>query len=377
MKKKWIYLDNAATSHPKPKAVAAAMARAVEHSAGNPGRGFHKTGLAATRALFHARETISDFFGLSHPERLIFTRGATEGMNLIIKGLAPPGGRVAISRLEHNCVIRPLETMKKRKVVVEYAPCLENGTPDPERIPEVDMLITTAASNVTGALADIDTLAEAHRGRKSLLVVDASQAAGPIPMPWADKVSAWVAPGHKGLLGPQGIGIAWFAPGVEPEPLVEGGTGSASDLPVTPPFWPDRHEAGTINTPGVAGLLAGIKYIAARGAQAIREHEIALCSMVLEALGNHPRIELYPPHDPRQRGSLVSFNVKGMDCSQVAELLDRKGVAVRAGLHCSPQAHRFMGTFPGGAVRVTPGPFTTKAQIRLFISILFGIIGKP
>ncbi|MDH5638704.1 MAG: aminotransferase class V-fold PLP-dependent enzyme, partial [Nitrospinota bacterium] len=188
------------------------------------------------------------------------------------------------------------------------------------------------------------------------------------------EASVLVAPGHKGLLGPQGVGLAWFAPGVEPEPMVEGGTGSASEDPFTPEFWPDRHEAGTTNTPGVAGLLAGIRYISARGVKSIREHETTLCAMLIEALGNHPDIDLYPPHDAAKRSSLVSFNVRGVDCATVANLLDQKHVASRAGLHCSPEAHRFMGTFPGGATRVSPGPFTTKREIRLFISTLVKII---
>jgi len=372
--KKTIYMDNAATSHPKPKSVVRAVAEAIDKGAGNPGRGFHRQGMAATRIIFQAREEIAQFLGLPHPERLVFTGGATQGLNLALKGLLRPGDRVAISRLEHNAVIRPLETLKKTATLVEYAPCLDNATPDPAKIPDVKMLVTTAASNVTGAVADIGALAEACRRKGPLLVVDAAQAAGSIPMPAAGGVSVFVAPGHKGLLGPQGVGLAWFAPGVEPDPLVEGGTGSASEEPLTPGFWPDRHEAGTMNTPGVAGLLAGVRYIAARGVESIREHETTLCAMLLEALGNHPRISLYPPHDAGRRASLVCFNIMGMDSAGVANILDQNQVAVRAGLHCSPEAHRRMGTFPGGAVRVSPGPFTTKKEIRLFISILFKAI---
>ncbi|MDH5511572.1 MAG: aminotransferase class V-fold PLP-dependent enzyme, partial [Nitrospinota bacterium] len=219
--KKYVYLDNAATSHPKPKSVAKAMADAVEKGAGNPGRGFHQPGMATTRIIFQAREEAARFFGLLHPERLVFTGGATQGLNLALKGLLGPGDRVAVSRLEHNAVTRPLQTLKTRGVLVEHAPSLDNGTPDPSRIPDVKMLVTTVASNVTGAMADIGALAEACRKKGALLVLDAAQTAGSVPMPSAGEVSVLVAPGHKGLLGPQGVGLAWFAPGVEPEPLVE------------------------------------------------------------------------------------------------------------------------------------------------------------
>jgi selenocysteine lyase/cysteine desulfurase len=292
-------------------------------------------------------------------------------LNLALRGLLKPGDRVAISRLEHNAVIRPLETMKAQGVTVEYAPCLENGTPDPDRIPDVEMVITVAASNVSGAVADIGALADSCRAKGISLVVDAAQAAGSIPMPWAAKVSAIAMAGHKGLLGPQGIGLAWFAPGVEPAPLIEGGTGSASESATTPPFWPDRQEAGTPNTPGAAGLLAAMKYIAKRGIADIQRHETQLCAMILEALGNNPMITVYPPKDARLRASLVTFNVKGMDPASVSGLLDAAGVAVRSGLQCAPEAHRFIGTFPAGAVRVSPGPFSSKSDIRYFIDLLF------
>ena len=368
---KQIYLDNAASSHPKPKTVASAMARAVTHAAGNPGRSFHKHSLAASRIIHEARETLAGLLGLPHPERLIFTRGATEGLNLAIRGLIKPGERVAISHLEHNSVIRPLESLKAQGVEVEYAPSLRNGMPDPARVPDVEMLITVAASNVTGAIAEMEALAQSCRARGVKLVVDAAQAAGSIPMPWADKVSAIAMAGHKGLLGPQGIGLAWFAPGVEPAPLIEGGTGSASESAITPSFWPDRHEAGTPNTPGAAGLLAAAKYLAKRGILDIQEHEIALCSIIMEALGNNPLITLYPPFDPKERASLVTFNVKGMDPAQVSDLLNHAGIAVRSGLHCAPEAHKFLGSFPAGAVRASPGAFSSKAEVRRFLDVLF------
>jgi len=365
-----IYLDNCATSHPKPRAVATAMANTVTNVAGNPGRSFHKASLAATRILFQAREAAAELLGLDHPERLVFTRGATEGLNLAIKGLLKPGEKMAISMLEHNSVIRPAEAMKRQGVTVEHAPCGPDGLPDPARIPAVKALVTTAASNVTGAIADLLPLAQACRAKGVLLVVDAAQAAGSIPMPAAGQASVIAMTGHKGLLGPQGIGLAWFAPGVEPAPLIEGGTGSASESAMAPEFWPDRHEAGTLNTPGAAGLLAAVKYIASRGIEDIREHEVRLCGVLIEALANHRDIIVYPPLDAGRKASLVSFNVRGVDPAQVSTLLGMRGIAVRSGLHCCPQAHRFLGTFPDGAVRASPGPFTTKKQIGLFIKAL-------
>lgn len=367
--KKHTYLDNASSSFPKPRQVAKAVADAIGKVGANPGRGGHILGAKADRIVFDAREALARLLNLPDSGRLIFTKNATEGINLALKGLLKPGDRAAVSRLEHNAVMRPLSTLAKRGVAFEYAPADENGLPDPANVPDVKALVTVAGSNVTGAMADLPALARECRRKGTLLIVDAAQTAGAVPLDGSE-IDVLVCAGHKGLLGPQGTGLAWFAPGVEPEPLLEGGTGSGSESVDMPAFWPDRQEAGTLNTPGIAGLGAAAGYLLDKGVEAVREKETGLCRMLIEGLGNEAKVETYPPFDHEKRCSLVCFNVAGMDPAQVGDGLASGGVAVRVGLHCSPEAHKFMGTFPGGAVRVSPGPFTAKKDVKRFFEVL-------
>ncbi len=372
--KRPVYLDNAATSFPKPRAVIKAIQNALENIGGSPGRGGHKMALTASRTLFSARMAIAELLGLKNPERIVFTKNATEGMNIALKGLLREMDNVAISHLEHNSVIRPLKSLEEsRGIGALHAPADRYGLPDPARIPDVSALVTTGASNVTGAVADIRSLGKRFGNKKTLLIVDAAQTAGSIPFDTAG-VDALICAGHKGLLGPQGTGFVWFAEGVDPIPLIEGGTGSESASDHLPSYWPDRFEAGTPNTPGIAGLKAGVEYIARRGIEAIREKEKVLCAMIIERLANDSSIILYPPFDLSARASLVTFNIKGEDPSEVAEKFSRQGIALRAGLHCAPSAHRFLGTFPEGAVRVSPGPTTTKTDIKSFFTALDSIL---
>ncbi len=364
-----VYLDNASSSFPKPKAVAKAVADTISLVGANPGRAGHALGLKASRIVFEARIAIAQLLKLPHPERIIFTKNATEGINLGLKGILKRGDKVVISRLEHNAVIRPLTAMSRRGVRVEYAPCDENGLPDPGAIPDAAMLVTVGGSNVTGALADVKALGEACRKKGALLMVDAAQTAGCVPFD-VSKIDILACAGHKGLLGPQGTGFVWFAPHVSPGTMIEGGTGSDSESGAMPGFWPDRHEAGTLNTPGIAGLKAAAKYLSKRTIKAVREHEIGLCRAIMERLRNDPRVIVYPPSRPGRRVSLVSFNAKGIDPAELGERLDRYKVACRVGLHCSPEAHKFLGTFPEGTVRISPGAMTTKADIKEFFKAL-------
>jgi len=366
--KRPIYLDNASSSFPKPKTVARAVARTIAEVGANPGRAGHRLGLKASRIVYGARLAIAELFDLPNPERIVFTKNATEGLNLALKGLLGRGDRVEISALEHNSVIRPLTALKRRGVRVDYAKLNNDGLPVAAR-PGARALVTVGGGNVSGALADVAALGAACADKKTLLIVDAAQTAGSVPFRAAG-VDALVCTGHKGLLGPQGTGFVWFAPGVEPRPLLEGGTGSDSANPAMPAYWPDRHEAGTVNTPGIAGLKAAADYLRRRTLEAVRAHELALVRSILERLGADPRIVLYPPFDPERRASIVTFNVRGKDPALVGAALDRFGVACRVGLHCSPESHRFLGTFPEGAVRVSPGAMTAKADIGGFFKAL-------
>jgi len=364
-----IYLDNAATSFPKPGPVVKAVVRTMESVGGNPGRGGRSRALQAARILFDTRMAIADLLKLGHPERIIFTRNATEGLNMALKGLLRKGDTAAISALEHNSVTRPLHALKKRGVKFHHALLDKNGLPDPKHVPKVKMLVTTGASNVTGAVADVAALGKACRRLGVLFMVDAAQTAGAMPFDTSN-IDVLVCSGHKALLGPQGVGFVWFSPGVEPDTWMEGGTGSDSESLNMPSYWPDRHEAGTMNTPGIAGLGAGVKFLLKKGLVGVREKEVALCRAIIEWMANDDRIILYPPRGPEERAGLVSFNVKGMDPAEAGDTLDRKGVACRVGLHCSPDAHRFMGTFPDGAVRVSPGVMSTMKEVKTFLSIL-------
>ncbi|MBI4665937.1 MAG: aminotransferase class V-fold PLP-dependent enzyme [Nitrospinae bacterium] len=375
MRNKLVYLDNAATSHPKPATVINAVGKAIAGIAGSPGRGGHKGSLAAARMMFSARETIAEFFGLSCPERIVFTRNATEGLNIAIKGLIHAGHKVAISRLEHNSVIRPIMARKNVGVDVDYAPCDNNGLPDIVNLPDVDYLVTTSASNVTGAVINTQALASACRKKNIKLILDAAQSAGSIPLNAKD-VDVLVCSGHKGLLGPQGIGFVYFAPGMEPDCFLEGGTGSDSESERMPDIWPDKFEAGTPNVPGVAGLKAGIEYIKRMPVAKIRQKELATLKLLISNLKDMEGVTVYGPGKLSSRAGLVSFNVAGIDPSIIADELDSQGVAVRAGLHCAPEAHKFIGSFPQGSVRVSPGPFTALKDINIFIEAMRRILKK-
>lgn len=363
-----IYLDNAATSHPKPKSVARAVARVIE-AGGNPYRGGSAEALKMARLIFEARMDIASLLGLENPGRIVFTRNATEGLNMALKGLLKRGDEVAISGLEHNAVIRPLTALRKRGVKFRHAPLDADGLPNPKRIPKVKMLVTTGASNVTGAVADVKVIGDACRRQGTMLMVDAAQTAGSVPFD-ASSIDILACTGHKALLGPQGIGFVWFAPGVEPETWIEGGTGSDSISDKMPDYWPDRHEAGTPNAPGIAGLAEGTRYLMKRSIEDVRAWEEELCALILEYFSNDHRITVYPRIKPKTRASIVSFNIRGIDPAEVGDALNRRGVSVRVGLHCAPEAHRFMKTFPEGTVRVSPGAITKKKDIQKFLSIL-------
>ncbi len=367
--KRAVYLDNAASSFPKPKAVARAVASAIDTWGGNPGRGVGKGTLIFDRLIFGARESIASLLNLPNPERIIFTHSATEGINIALKGLLTKGDSVAISGLEHNAVIRPLHQLKKKGVLVKHSALDKNGLPDFKRLDKTSMLVTTGGSNVTGAIANTKAIGKACKKLGVLFFVDAAQTAGSRPMD-VSNIDILVSAGHKGLLGPQGTGFVWFRPGIEPCSIMEGGTGSESENPEMPPYFPDRLEPGTMNTPGIAGLKASVEWLSRKTIEAVQGHEIKLNKLILEALRNNPKIEVYPPYNPVTRTSLVTFNVKGKDPALIGDILSRRGIALRTGLHCAPEAHKFLGTFPGGGIRVSPGALTKTGDVKYFLNEL-------
>ncbi len=363
-----IYLDNAATSHPKAPGVAAAVARCIDEGTGSPGRGSHALALEASRLLFATREACAGLLGLPRAERLIFTRNATEALNLVIQGSVPAGGLVALSSLEHNAVMRPLRQLETtrgvRLLVVPFDGC---GRPDPQSLrlaleQRPDLMVLTAASNVTGGLTPVEEVAE-RCGRKGIpLCLDASQSAGHRALPAGCQYLCFS--GHKGLLGPAGTGGVYLAEGASPMPLVLGGTGSASDSEFQPDFLPDRYESGTPNLPGLAGLLVATRFLSTTGIETIQARESTLCDDLLRGLLLLPGVSSQGPGPGMERAPVISINIFDRDLGEIALALDRRGICTRVGLHCAPAAHRSIGTFAsGGTLRFSPGYFTTPLEI--------------
>lgn len=377
-----IYLDNAATSYPKAPTVAEAVRLQVIEGGGNPGRASHSMARDASELLFDVREETARFLGISCAERLVFTKNATEALNLAILGSVRAGATVAVSSLEHNAVMRPLRWLEaSRGIRVLTFGCDQEGRPDPAELDAVlaarpDLFIVTMASNVTGALLPVEEIAERCRAAGIPIGVDASQVAGHRPISADDMgVSFLCFPGHKGLLGPTGTGGLYAAPGFDPEPLIRGGTGSVSESETQPNFLPDRYEAGTANVLGLAGLLAAVRFLSRTGMDTVRARESAATERLLRGLAGLPGLKAYGPPAGADRTPIVTVTAQGLSSADIARELDLRDIAVRAGLHCAPAAHRSIGTFAeGGAVRFSPGYFTTDADVDATISAMEDIL---
>ena len=358
-----IWLDSAATSFQKPAAVRHAVWRAMA-TMSSPGRGGYASAMEAAETLFRCRCALGDMFGVSEPGRVVFTSSATHGLNIAIKSLIAPGGRVVISGYEHNAVTRPLHALDAEVRVAasplfdrEAALCAFRG-----KLPGADAAICCHVSNVFGYVLPLEEIAELCRQEGVPLIVDASQSAGVCPLNAEELGCAFAAmPGHKGLLGPQGTGVL-LCGSENVIPLLEGGTGSDSENPAMPTFLPDRLEAGTHNVPGIAGLLAAAEWISNRGIEAIRRHETALRRRIADRLRADRRITVFQAEDDSLQTGVLSFQIDGVDCETAADRLAQRGIAVRAGLHCAPLAHRTAGTIENGTVRLSVSPFTTGAE---------------
>jgi len=366
-----IYLDNGATSFPKPPAVAAAMSHFLLEVGGSPGRSGHRLSQEAARVVFECREALAALFGAPDSRRIAFTLNATQALNTAIYGLLLPGDRVVATAMEHNSTMRPLRDLERRGVIsLEVLPCDAAGRLDLERLDAAlrsrpRLLAAVHASNVSGAILPLREVGAMTRAAGTLLLLDAAQSAGALPIDVeADGVDLLAFTGHKALFGPQGTGGLWARAGIEPRPLFRGGTGSNSELEEQPEFWPDRLESGTLNAVGIAGLLAGVSFIAEKGIAAIRAREEALTRRLLDGLRAVAGITLYGPERAAERSPIVSANFAGLVPSEAGFLLEEGfGVLTRVGLHCAPAAHRTLGTYPQGTVRFAPGFFTTEAEI--------------
>jgi cysteine desulfurase / selenocysteine lyase len=373
-----IYLDNAATSFPKAPGVAAAVARALDAPLGNAGRPSSISILAASRIAFEAREALSLLLGAPDSRRIVFTKNATEALNLAILGSLPPGGKLATSCLEHNSVMRPAKRLEaERGVRLLTFFCDELGRPDPDSLADAiaarpDLLVVTAVSNVTGAVVPYEETASLCRRGGVPVLVDGSQAAGhfPIALGGTD-ISAFCFAGHKGLLGPEGTGGLWIAEGFDPEPLLCGGTGSDSASEFQPDSLPDRYEAGTQNAPALAGLLEAVRFLERTGVDEVERREAALRDRLTLGLARLPRLRVLGPGAGTRAAPVVSLVAEGVSPAELAARLGGRGVAARHGLHCAPSAHRALGTLEsGGTLRLSPGFFTTEAEIDETIAIL-------
>lgn len=362
-----IYMDNGATSFPKPPAVWEAMERFLREVGGSPGRSGHRLSQEAARIVFNCRESLAALFGVPDSRRIVFTVNATEALNVAILGLLKRGDRVVTTSMEHNSVMRPLRALvRSRGILLDIVKSDGAGRVNLQRLGEAlaagpRLVVVNHASNVTGAVAPLAEIGPMVKDAGSLFLVDAAQSAGVLPVDVeGSRIDLLAFTGHKGLLGPQGTGGLWVREGVEVEPVYRGGTGSNSELEEQPSFYPDRLESGTQNAVGLAGLHAGVEFIRERSVDALREHERNLARRLLEGLAQLSGIRIYGPGADGERTSVVSFTIEGMDPSEVGFLLDEAfGVLARTGLHCAPGAHRTIGTYPTGTVRLSPGCFTT------------------
>jgi cysteine desulfurase family protein len=368
-----IYLDNSATTWPKPPGVIKAMARYLREIGGNPGRSGHSRSIDAARTLYEAREALATFFHVRDPLRIVFTLNATDALNLALKGLLHPGDHVITSSMEHNSVMRPLRDLERKGIELSVVPCSEAGLLDPDDVekgirPNTKMVILTHASNVIGTVLPVRNVGRITRERDLLFLVDAAQTAGAYPINMdKDCIDLLAFTGHKSLYGPQGTGGLVIGERVrekEMSPLRQGGTGSRSEFEEQPDFLPDRFESGTPNGIGIAGLLAGLQYIEKRGIEAIRLHEMGLIEKLLAGLREIPRAKFYGPRNGKERTATLSLNIPGLPSSEVALRLEREfEILCRSGLHCAPSAHRTIGTFPEGTVRFSLGAFNTRDEV--------------
>jgi len=368
-----LYLDNAATSWPKPPGVAAAMLAFLADVGANPGRSGHGRSIAAARIVSDAREAVAELVGASDPLRVVFGPNATTALNLALAGLLHPGDHAVCSAMEHNAVMRPLRALERRGVELTVVPCAPTGelaVADVEAAlrPHTRLVVLTHASNVTGTIMPIAEVGRLTRARGVLLLVDAAQSAGCLPVDVAaDAVDLLAFTGHKGLLGPMGTGGLVLGDRVDVAaltPLVHGGTGSRSAEEVQPEFLPDRYEAGTPNVVGLAGLAVGVRWLLDRGVVEVRRHEVDLTGRLLAGLAGVPGVEVQGTQDATRRTATVSFTVTGVDPADAGLWLeDEAGILCRVGLHCAPAAHRTLGTFPTGTIRFGLGVFTTVDDV--------------
>jgi cysteine desulfurase/selenocysteine lyase len=375
-----IYLDNAATSFPKPESVYQALDRFARTSLANPGRAGHRMAIGAEQQLDACRHALNQFFHGEAPERWIFTMNCTDGLNLAIKGIVQPGDHVVTTDLEHNSISRPLRALEKAGVIGLTRVASEDGYVDPEAIrraitPATSLVAMTHASNVLGTVQPIEAIAPIVRSAGALFLLDAAQTAGVVPLDLREIAVDLVAfPGHKALYGPTGTGALYVGPRTDGRlrPWREGGTGGDSSSPTQPTALPYALEGGTPNVLGVAGLAAGVAWVAEQGPDSLRRHEVRLLQPVVDWAQEAEGWRIAGRWDPETHVGALSLIVPdALPPQDIGAILDTSfDIAVRPGLHCAPYIHRRLGTFPDGTLRLSPGPFSTTADIDAFVRAL-------
>ena len=381
-----IYFDNAATSWPKPPTVAAALTHYLAEIGANPGRSGHRLAVEAARVVYEAREAVAELFNAADPLRVVFGANATEALNLVLNGLLRPGDHVVTSSMEHNSVMRPLRFLELKGVALTIVQCSPEGALDPTDLkaairPDTRLIVLNHASNVTGTLLPVAEAGHIARQHDILLMVDAAQTAGACPIDiQADDIDFLAFTGHKSLYGPMGTGGLVIGERVNVSQLTpqkRGGTGSRSEHEEQPDFLPDMLESGTPNAIGLAGLIAGIRWVREQGVPYVRTHERALTAQLLAGLASIPGITIYGPRVADCQAATVSFNIESLEPSEVGHRLDEEyAIMCRVGLHCSPAAHRTLGTFPAGTVRFGLGAFNTRDEVTAALQAVAELSGK-
>jgi cysteine desulfurase/selenocysteine lyase len=372
-----IYLDNAATSWPKPPQVAQAMMRFLGEVGANPGRSGHRLSIEAARVVYRTREAVAGLLGVADPMRIIFCANATHALNLALRGLLGSGQHVVTTSMEHNSVMRPLRALEAEGIALTVVECSPEGVLDPAAVkqalrPETTLIVMTHASNVVGTLMPVREVAEIARAHDLLLLVDGAQSVGALPIDMDGLGADLLAfTGHKALCGPAGTGGLIIGERVDIaclEPLTRGGTGSNSESDLQPDFLPDMFESGTMNVVGLAGLEAGLRWLVEQGPEELRSRERALTARLIEGLRQIPGVEVEGTLDASKQLPVVSFMLAGVDPGEMGLRLDEEfGIAARVGLHCSPVAHQTLGTFPTGTVRFSLGALSTRKDVDLAV----------
>lgn len=378
-----IYLDNAATSWPKPEAVYRAVDQYLRNNGANPGRGGHGRAREAGALVYTARERLAALFGISDPCRISFACNATDAVNTAVLGTLQPGDTVVTTAMEHNAVARPLTYLTQNGVTVKVVSCDQAGRLDLAEMTRhiaggAKAVVMTHASNVTGTLMPVADVGRLTRLSGALLIVDAAQTAGVESIDVESMaIDILTFSGHKSLLGPQGTGGLYVRAGVEIRPLRYGGTGSQSESDLQPDFMPDMLESGTVNTPGIAGLSAGVEFVLKTGRAAIKAKETHLSTLLRKGLSEMAGITLYGPENSVERTAVIAFSVSGLDSSAASYQLDcQYGIISRGGLHCAPWAHKTIGTLQTGALRLSPGYFNTEDEIEQTLKAIKMMVSK-